>query len=367
MEMLNEEFDSEYDSCLLTQYRSGSDFLSRHQDNEDIIDNSHPICNLSLGSSGEIQFWNTPSDGTGDLVHHIFMQEGTIVIMKPECQAKLWHEVLKGDVGKRYCLSFRKYKGTQIPISPVSIPKNLIAPLAQSSPLPTQNVHHKSSSHSAKPLQQQHQRNLHMNHVEKSPEPRNKHQRQQQQLSMKRKKHLIIGDSLVKGLNIPDSIHICRGGIHPRDVLSLLPGSMDILHPDMYDEIRTVTLIVGTNSLNVTGHEDPIPLIEVIKDYEKLVQSLKLLFPFARIGLFNIIPRAYSCRETLFRIEIFNTIFSQHNYAMPGIAWIKLYWDFVNQFGYLRPELYGKSGVHLSFKGKQLMKRAIINFQQAYY
>ena len=52
--------------------------------------------------------------------------------MKPGCQQKLWHEVLKGDKGKRYCLSFRKYKTVETPASPLAIISN--APLAQSTP-----------------------------------------------------------------------------------------------------------------------------------------------------------------------------------------------------------------------------------------
>ena len=104
--------------------------------------------------------------------------------------------------------------------------------------------------------------------------------------------NVIIGDSLVKGLNVKNSIHICQGGIHPNQVLQLLPTSSDVLPPECYNEVKTLTLIVGTNALNVTDNILPIPLLEVIKDYEKLIYELRSLFPNARIGLFNIIPRA---------------------------------------------------------------------------
>ena len=53
--------------------------------------------------------------------------------------------------------------------------------------------------------------------------------------------------------------------------------------------------------------------------------------------------------------------------SMPNIVWIRLYWEFVNMYGYLRPELYGRGGVHLSYRGKNLMRRAITDFQQGYY
>ena len=82
----------------------------------------------------------------------------------------------------------------------------------------------------------------------------------------------------------------------------------------------------------------------------------------------NVIPRAYSCRETLHRIELFNTLFLRHiNELIPGAIWIKLYWEFVNEFGYLRQDLYGRKGIHLSYSGKKLMAKNIVYFQEAYY
>ena len=180
--------------------------------------------------------------------------------------------------------------------------------------------------------------------------------------------HIIIGDSMVKGLQVPNTIHICKGGIHPKQVLPLLPSSDDILPPDSYDHVRTVTLIVGTNALNVASHSKPIPLLEVISDYSALVTDLRKLFPNARLGLLNVIPRVYTCRETLFRIEMFNSLFSRHiTEIVPGVIWIRLYWEFVNEYGYLRQDLYGKNGLHLNFKGKKLMSSSIVNFQESFY
>ena len=94
--------------------------------------------------------------------------------------------------------------------------------------------------------------------------------------------HLIIGDSIVKGLNVEGSISICRGGIRPNEVLQLLPASMDILRPGQYDDKRSVTLIIGTNPLNFPRPNKGMPLLDVIYDYEKLIHDLRDLFPNAR-------------------------------------------------------------------------------------
>ena len=181
-------------------------------------------------------------------------------------------------------------------------------------------------------------------------------------------KHLIIGDSMVKGLVVhDDTAVICKSGIRPSEVLHLLPGSTDILHPDNYDSVRSVTLIVGTNALNITRPGKGMPLLDVIEDYEILVQYLIKLFPNARLGLYNVLPRVYTCFETRQRIELFNSIFDEHvSPRMKNVFWIRQYWEFLDEWGVMRQDLYGKRGIHLKPKGKSLMMAKIRNFQCAY-
>ena len=141
-----------------------------------------------------------------------------------------------------------------------------------------------------------------------------------------------------------------------------------LMYHRVLQRIKTLTLIVGTNALNVTDNIPPIPLLEVIKDYEKLIYELRSLFRNARIGLFNIIPRVYSCRETYHRIDVFNSLLSGHvANIIPNVYWIRLYWEFVDKSGYLRHEFYGRNGAHLNFMGKGLMVRTISNFQMSYF
>ena len=86
--------------------------------------------------------------------------------------------------------------------------------------------------------------------------------------------------------------------MRPGELLHLLHNSTDILHPEMYDTIKTVTLIVGTNALNVTRPNKGMPLLYVVNDYKKLVRDVRLLFPNTRVGLYSVIPRVYTCHET---------------------------------------------------------------------
>ena len=437
MNILNTNMGLNLDSCLITRYINSSDMIPRHQDNEEIIDQEHAICNVSIGSPREIEFWTTGKERTGKLIKNICMQEGSLVVMKPGCQQRTWHKVLKGVIGTRFCLSFRRENPRSQPLtpkickavqfaefvsaqstpisskclprrnaepssSPPPMPPPTLPPPATSSKvasshpltpppptsppttrpatLPTVTLHpatsHPAVYHPPPPRIPLPEPTPLVNgfpvHLSRLPNvesyistPPAHHQHQ---MHSPLPENLLIGDSMVKGLQVPNTIKICKGGIHPRDVLGLLPGSTDILPPQSYDKIRTVTLIVGTNAINVNGHNKPIPLLDVIDDYKALVSDLHKLFPNARLGLLNIIPRTYTCRETLFRIEKFNSLFSRHICEIvPGVMWIRLYWEFVNDYGYLRQDLYGKDGLHLNFRGKKLMSHAIISFQQSFY
>ena len=432
MDDLNRKHHLHLDSCLISRYNDPSDWIPRHQDNEEIIDQKHDICNVSIGHSRGIEFWSSGKEGTGELICSLMMQEGSLVIMKPGCQQQLWHKVLKGGVGTRYCLSFRRVnpvrqprpqklilKDLEVPLTPVKVlspattrpchvkspensPRRLPeTPKYQSTPKDIKPLISKGIKPKLKPLQNgfpvhpDRQTNAPSSSTPTpftppppppSPRPPTPHPATPQTsppppqtppppqmppppASLPHQlQHLIIGDSMVKGLQVPGSIKICKGGIHPNQVLGLLPSSTDLLPPESYDQLKTVTLIVGTNSLDVNDKSRPIPLLEVISDYKALISDLRKLFPNARIGLMNVIPRAYSCRETLHRIELFNTLFLRHiNELIPGAIWIKLYWEFVNEFGYLRQDLYGRKGIHLSYSGKKLMAKNIVYFQEAYY
>ena len=168
---------------------------------------------------------------------------------------------------------------------------------------------------------------------------------------------------MVKGLDLPEAVIIAQGGGHPADMIPLLKRSEDVLHPDCYEEIETVTLCVGTNPLNVSRNRY-IPMSDIIFDYNRLIRDIKLLFPNAKLGLFNVMPRAYSHSDTYWRINDFNMFLRDH--VAPSYAntyWIRLYDIFVTPYNQLKRELFGKTLLHLSPLGKGLMANTIICFQ----
>ncbi len=370
---LNNDFGLNLDSCLLIRYKSNSHMLTLHQDDEEIFDENHPICTLSIGTSRHIEFWDGHKESEGKLVCRYELAEGTLVTMHPGCQTHLWHKVPRELISPshhskngsvRYALSFRKLKPDPNDLTAVSpkTPENIPSSLqgcTTSTPVSKASVALQSTGSVCAP-------GVSSDTLVKAVNPPNS---VVQEVQKPRPRHLLLGDSMVKGLNIHDesTVSICKGGIHPKNVLRLLPASVDILSPSEYNGIKTVTLIVGTNALNVRAPARGIPLLDIVFDYESLIHSLTKIFPNAKIGLYNVIPRAYNTIETKNRIVTFNEMFSNHvTQHFHRVYWIRQYWDFIDDFGFLRQDLYGKDGVHLKPRGKQLMRRAIVNFQHAY-
>ena len=137
MDKLNQEYDLELDSCLVARYTTKQQALSPHQDNEDIIDQCSPICNVSIGPTRIIEF---TKDDTKVLEYK--MENGSLLKMNPGCQSELSHNVLAGedDSEVRYALSFRKLNPVFLPNcsnpvlthSPPNVPMSPVHPLHRS-------------------------------------------------------------------------------------------------------------------------------------------------------------------------------------------------------------------------------------------
>lgn len=406
MEKINSELNLQLDACLVIRYVHGNEALSLHQDNESVLDDAHPIVITSLGSARTLEFWDSRSESTGKLVKKVTPVQGDLLLMNKGCQDNLWHKVLvdrsSDSSGSRFALSFRKLKSMpntedkaekiltstphfaslkllqngfkvhpdRAPPTPLEVHQRPVGD-AHATPrrLPTVSVHHRQP-----PTRQLHP-STQQSVLDQHPLP-SQHPPTDEAILPSRlptsshytlSKHLVIGDSMVKGLRVPGSISICKGGIKPDELLQLLPGSTDILPAEHYDKIRSVTVVVGTNALNVTKPGQGMPLLKVVADYERLIHDLKAMFPNARVGLYNVLPRSHSCEETVNRIKDFNNIFQCHVAPrIDNVFWINQFHEFIDNWGFIREDLFGRLGIHLKGKGKGIMARCIKSFQNSY-
>ena len=133
-----------------------------------------------------------------------------------------------------------------------------------------------------------------------------------------------------------------------------------------YCHIKSVTICVGTNALNITKNQC-IPMIDILTDYNSLVSEFLKLFPNAKIGLFNVLPRVCYHRDTYNRIRSFNMFLIDHIASLyERVQCIVLYWEFVDFDGYLIPSLYNENDfLHLSLQGKDLMSDCISSYQMS--
>ena len=61
--------------------------------------------------------------------------------------------------------------------------------------------------------------------------------------------HIVIGDSLTRGINIANCLTITRGGGEILDILKMLHDNTDELPKSESHRIKSITLCVGTNDL----------------------------------------------------------------------------------------------------------------------
>lgn len=421
MDLINKNTALQFDSCLVVRYVDGHEALSLHQDNESILDGNHPIVVTTIGDPRDIEFWSSKKECEGQLVRRLTPMEGDLLIMEKGCQKMLWHKVLPSNSPdcQRFALSFRKLavapetcnikdssvltstparttlkflpNGFQVHpdrcLPPVS---NEATPIRRSSfpslpppphpptpppPPPRTTTSHLPPPPSAEPpFEVTLPPALLSDSPTLTPRPPSRPSQHHIQTvainassSRALSTDLVIGDSMVKGVRLPGSICICKGGIKPDELLNMLPDHAHILPRDHYSNIRSVTVVVGTNALNVNRPGQGIPFLKVVSDYERLINELRALFPNARLGLYNVLPRAFTCSETIYRIKDFNNVFQDHVVnRMRNVFWINHFREFLDSDGYIRNDLFGYSGVHLRPKGKGMLARRIKNFQAAY-
>ena len=189
MEQINKQLDCSLDCCLVSRYVDVASGLSPHNDDEPIIDQSHVICNLSIGATRTIQFhqYSNESNG-GEQVISYDMLNRSLLLMLPGCQQQLKHTLIPGSKTDgnqlRYCLSFRKQSKPMDYIKPSPI-------ICKSTPRPQFEGMHPSR----------------LATIHKSGST--------QSIGGSYKKpsigHVIVGDSLTRGIDLPDCVTITKG------------------------------------------------------------------------------------------------------------------------------------------------------------
>ena len=107
-DLINQQNDSQLNSCLISFYPTGKAAINLHADNEETMDNNEPISVFSIGTSRTIEFVKKYESSTS-IELTVVGAEGSLYTMSPKCQDYMRHRVKTNNSIKswRVCLSFR--------------------------------------------------------------------------------------------------------------------------------------------------------------------------------------------------------------------------------------------------------------------
>ena len=272
------------------------------------------------------------------------LQNRSLMLMLPGCQQKLLHEVPPGlatntdQYHLRFCLSFRK-----------TSPSKSIIPV-KAKPLPFPAKSHPLAGHSSNAnIKFSGMHPSRMSTMLKTDDDA---------MTTAPIKHVIIGDSLTRDIDLPGTVTITKGGCRITDILYMLKNDKK-LSKDQYKGIETVTLCVGTNSVSKLD----IPMVRILNDYDNLIREFTKLFPMARIGLFNIPPRKYLNFYHLVRLKSFNNCLFDFEISHPNAQLINMFWQLIDEWGYMDPKFFHRDFLHMSDLGKDMMRNVVSQFQ----
>ena len=173
--------------------------------------------------------------------------------------------------------------------------------------------------------------------------------------------HIIIGDSLMRGIKTDESsLTVRKGGAKIKDIKPLLEKTIADrkISESVIRNLKSVTLCVGTNNLSSLN----VPLYKILVEYNDLLEYLKQRFPNCKIGLFNVPPRFYPNIHLLARIRAFNNSLFDLSF-FDNLELIQVFWEFIDQYGFMVSKFYKNDFLHFSSAGELMVKDFIHEFQ----
>ena len=311
MDKVNSMFLCKMNTVLVSCYHRGAVNCRLHDDNESTLDQSQPICELSLGVKRRVEFVAKDKEYkyAADLV--LEPEDSSLYIMKAGCQEDYLHRVRTNRSIKehRFSLSFRCFVGPNqdksvsfltppAPPPSAQITSKTVQPIPQSFAIPSSSPtldttvqgfspfpgHSTISSHS---VSQQHKSDQFC---------------------------LLLGSSITKGVDEEKMrrgsralINLSESGAKIRDIQKI---SNDFYadNPGLAHKVYKIIVNIGTNEVKwLNGRK-----FSVFKKFRaplcNLVRDLKCLFPFATIVFTTVLPIRAFYNYTADTVHAFNRL-----------------------------------------------------------
>lgn len=338
MENINSEFDLKLNSCLVSYYSNKKVTNSLHADDEPTMDNSQPICIVSLGAHRSIQFYRKSQHHSAQPHHIIGLKSGSLCSMLKGCQDYFKHRIPSGEEdGHRYSLSFRRIRSTEAPSTPVKHIVSLI-----------ENMTLNSTSSIG------------------SPTPSKKHTDADNVICQSNNNSTNPHISVLFGTSITTKLDEARLA-HGRRKCINISNSGDTIHDiskrvdaffEKHDttplEIEKVIFSFGTNDIRFRKgiHHMKKPILE-------LIAKTKLYFPREVIYFQSLLPIRIKNNFIASNFINFNKLLFELCIANKCL-FIDIFTQFIDHRGYSINEfLYIHDGIHLNHRGTVILAHFI--------
>ena len=377
---MNKKLGTKLNSALVSYYKDGNVGTGLHDDAEETMDPSQPICVFSYGVDRRVEFHIKQQTGVSKSVLTLKPVNGSLYVMKAGCQDRFRHKVVKDKRVKhsRISISFRCF----VPVPSASGSGSDLqtpSPAEASTPVkpadvsatktPTSEVTTKPQIASTPDLSLGSQgfSPFPGHHDDTWPVVSNY---EDSKGVIKNKICLIFGSSITAGV---DGDRMSRGR---RQVINLSSSGFRISdvnqsahefckdNPGVSSAVDKIVINIGTNEVKYFNcHRRSIGIFR--KPLCNLIQSLKYLFGRAQIIFQSILPVEICYNYTADAVHGFNELLCNlcHEFGCIFFDSFGLFLDFSGYYVNINSSLYADAGMkmklHLNDNGLKVLCREL--------
>ncbi len=341
LQKINQDFNLDLNSCLITHYRDGKAGIRLHDDSEPEMDDQSPICVFTIGDGRPIEFLLRYQTASSTPLLRFTPLEGSLYTMEKGCQEFFKHRVpsVAGNVGSRYSLSFRKRISPHKLIVHVN-PGNSAATSTSTAPCASNSAQTAQSSDSSFVL-----------HPSRSLPNTSS-------VKPKRKRTTVLfGTSITAKL--PNSelagrhrkfINVSQSGARINDINTLVEN-FHATNPAA-DDIEKVILSFGTNDIKYDSSRSGVDKLRV--PIGNLIAKVKHLFPGAVVLIQSVIPMRnvywYTSRNVLGLNDLFLHLCNKYN-----CVYVDCFKDFLSSDKCDNNKRLFNDHFHLNYYGRKVL------------
>ena len=345
LEKVNKNMKSNLNCCLVSRQPSGSAAIRLHNDNEVNMDQTEPICVISLGTKRKIEFVNQHQRGYRHTVLSLEPMENSMYVMKPGCQSLFSHRVRKDNKIKdeRISLSFRRFVSPkQDSGGSINTPvKSLIAVFDKISDCDDVDPSKCVTSHQINApaqLSNSGQNSLDALQGYSPFHPSNIIENVSPNGSVKEKVCLIFGTSITEGVDeqkmSKGSTRVINMSASGNKIADITQSVQDFTHdnPGVSGSVFKIVFSFGTNDIKFFNSFKYDVKSKFRKPIVQLVEITKMFYPYAQIIFQSVLPFRLVYRYQPLSVHEFNHLLLEIC-REKGCLFMDCFADYLDDFG----------------------------------